>query len=166
MLVMLRSAVSFPFPEEPDKTPSGGNERQREAGIEHGDETFRQQMCLADGDAHPNHERHDNPPLHIKEREGTMSFPLSRSDTLRMLAVELVENHAEEQQEHQTGFTDLQEPVVRVRNPAGDANLQNIEARHQPHHASRQQQGIGRNSVLHLSLEPFDFSENDECGCR
>ena len=55
---------------------------------------------------------------------------------------------------------------MRIRNPAGDANLQNIEARHQPHHASRQQQGIGRNSVLHLSLEPFDFPENDECGCR
>lgn len=99
-------------------------------------------MSLADGNAHADHERHDNPPLHIEEREGAMPFPLSRSDALRMLAVELVEDDAEEQQKHQTGLTDLQKPVVRVRNPAGKANLQNVEARHQPHHASRQQQGI------------------------
>lgn len=99
-------------------------------------------MCLADGDAHSYHERHDNPSFHIEEREGTILFPFSRGNALRVLAVELVEDHAEEQQKHQTGLTDLQKPVVRVRNPAGEAYMQDVEACHQPHHAGRQQQGI------------------------
>ena len=43
---------------------------------------------------------------------------------LCMLAVELVENHAEEQQEYQTGFADLEQPVVRVRYPAGNADTE------------------------------------------
>ena len=71
-----------------------------------------------------------------------MLFPLSRGDALRVFAVKFVEDHAEEQQKHQTGFTDLQEPVVRVCNPAGEAYMQDVEACYQPHHTGRQQQGI------------------------
>lgn len=54
-----------------------------------------------------------------------------------MLAVELVENHAEEQQEYQAGLAELEQPVVCIRYLTGNADTENVDTGNQPYDSSR-----------------------------
>ena len=101
----------------------------------------------------------NQPAFHVKKREWTAFVGVTGCDTLCMLAVELVENYAEEQQEYQTGLADLEQPVVRVRYPAGNADTENVDAGNQPYDSGHKQQRIGRYSVFHIpSLRTTLFS--------
>ena len=144
------AAEAVPVKQEAD---ARADERERKSRVENGNEQGRKQLEKADDDAQRHHERHDEPPAGVEEREGAVLLGLP-ADAGGVFAEQPVENEAEEEEEDQRRLPRLEVPGVRVlMEPCRQSDGKHLAAGESPHQSGGEEQGLSGYTVFHVSQD-------------